>query len=133
MVVPRFVRQALKNEPIQVYRDGQQSPCFVDVLDVTDAVSKLSEHPGAIGQVFNIGTDQEITILNLAKRVLELTGSSSTIQYLPYEEAYTSGFEDMRRRVPSIEKNAKLIGFAPRYSLDEILKRVISFERERLS
>jgi UDP-glucose 4-epimerase len=133
MVVPRFVRQALRNEPLQVYGDGQQSRCFVDVMDVTNAMIKLSEHPQAVGQVFNIGTTQEITILDLAKRVIELTGSSSSIQFVPYEDAYAPGFEDMRRRIPSIEKIGKLIGYSPRYSLDESLTRVIAYEREKLS
>jgi UDP-glucose 4-epimerase len=132
MVIPRFVRQALRNEPIQVYGDGQQSRCFGDMLDVTGAISKLSEHPNAVGQVFNIGSTQEITILDLAKRVKELTESSSSIQFLLYEEAYAPGFEDMRRRVPSIEKVGHLIGYTPHYSLDDTLKRVISFEKEKL-
>ena len=132
MVVPRFVRQALRNEPITVYGDGQQSRCFADVADVVSAVIKLSQHPGAIGQVFNIGATEEITIHDLAKKVIELTQSASGITFIPYDEAYAPGFEDMRRRVPSIEKVRSLIGYQPRHSLEQTLLRVIEFERQCL-
>jgi UDP-glucose 4-epimerase len=132
MVVPRFVQQALRGEPLLVYGDGQQSRCFADVADIVEAVSALAEHPGAVGQVFNIGSTQEISILALAQRVIDLTGSTSTIQLLPYEEAYAPGFEDMRRRVPSIDKIHQLIGYQPHYSLDDTLQRVIAYEREQL-
>jgi UDP-glucose 4-epimerase len=132
MVVPRFVRQALRGEPIQVYGDGQQSRCFADVLDVVEAVVKLAEHPEAIGNVFNIGATEEISIGDLAKKVIEQTGSQSEIVRVPYEEAYAPGFEDMRRRVPSIEKIQKLIGYKPRYSLKETLQRVIEYERTQM-
>ena len=129
MVVPRFVRQALRGEPITVFGDGEQSRCFGDVADVTEAVVKLMEHPGAVGQVINIGSTQEVTMNQLAKMVLALTGSRSEIVYVPYAQAYAPGFEDMRRRVPSLNKIQKLIGYLPKYSLEQILKRVIAYER----
>jgi UDP-glucose 4-epimerase len=132
MVVPRFVRQALRDEPISVYGDGEQSRCFADVSDVVGAVVKLAEHPQAISQVFNIGSTQEVSILGLAERVIALTGSRSEIQFIPYEEAYAPGFEDMRRRVPCLDKISNLIGYAPRHSLDDTLRRVIAYEREQL-
>ncbi len=132
MVVPRFVRQALRGEPITVYGDGRQSRCFADVADVTGAVAQLVETPAAIGQVFNIGSTEEVTILELAERVLALTGSPSEIRMVPYDEAYAPGFEDMRRRVPAIRKLAKLIGYAPSCTLDDTLQRVIAYERGQL-
>ncbi len=132
MVVPRFVRQALRDEPITVFGDGQQSRCFADVADVVSAVIKLSQHPDAIGQVYNIGATEEITIHDLAKKVIALTESGSEITFTPYDEAYAPGFEDMRRRVPSIEKVCELIGYEPKYSLERTLNRVIEYERQRL-
>jgi UDP-glucose 4-epimerase len=132
MVVPRFVRRALRNEPLQVYGDGKQSRCFADVADICEAIVKLAHHPQAVGGVFNIGNTQEITIRELAERVISLTGSSSTIEHVPYDEAYAPGFEDMRRRAPSIDKIRALIGYRPRYSLEDALKRVIEYERTRL-
>ena len=132
MVVPRFVRQALRGQAITVYGDGQQSRCFGDVDDVVGAITRLAENPGAIGQVFNISNTEEITIRDLAERVIVLTGSASTIQYVPYDEAYAPGFEDMQRRVPSLEKINRLTGYEPRHSLDDILQRVIAYEKDRL-
>ena len=132
MVVPRFVRWALRDEPLQVYGDGQQTRCFADVADVVLAVAQLAEHPNAVGQVFNIGATQEISIHRLAERVIALTNSRSEIVLVPYEQAYAPGFEDMRRRAPDLSKIHQLIGYAPRCSLDEILERVIAFERTRL-
>jgi UDP-glucose 4-epimerase len=132
MVVPRFVRQALANQPITVYGDGMQSRCFSDVSDVVEALSGLVEHPAAVGQVYNIGNTEEVTILELAKRIIALSGSHSGIQFVPYDQAYEPGFEDMRRRVPSIEKIHRLIGFQPRCSLDEILQRIIAYERAHM-
>ena len=132
MVVPRFVRQALRNEPLTVYGDGQQSRCFGDVADVSGAIMGLMNHPGAVGEVFNIGNTQEVTVTELAEMVIALTGSQSTIHYIPYEEAYAPGFEDMRRRVPSIDKIAALIGYKPQYGLDSILRRVIEYERTQM-
>jgi UDP-glucose 4-epimerase len=132
MVVPRFVRQALRDEPITVYGDGQQTRCFADVADVTEAISRLALHPDAIGQVFNIGATEEVTIQELAERIIELSDSKSEIVFVPYDEAYAPGFEDMRRRVPSIERIHQLIGYSPKFSLDDTLNRVIDFERTRM-
>jgi UDP-glucose 4-epimerase len=132
MVVPRFVRQALKGEPLEVYGDGQQSRCFGHVADVVRAIGLLAEHPDAVGQVFNIGSTEEVTILELARRVIALTGSTSEIRFIPYDQAYAPGFEDMRRRVPSIEKIGRLVGFQPTYSLNQILESVIAYEQRNL-
>ncbi|MFC2043372.1 GDP-mannose 4,6-dehydratase [Chloroflexota bacterium] len=129
MVVPRFVRQALLGQPLTLYGDGQQSRCFADVADVTCAVVKLMDHPSAVGSVYNIGSTEEITIHDLAKRIITLTNSASEIQYIPYDHAYAPGFEDMQRRVPSLEKINRLIGYEPQYPLDNILKRVIDYEK----
>lgn len=132
MVVPRFVRQALRDEPITVYGDGEQSRCFADVADVVEAIFKLAEHPKAVGEVFNVGSTQEISIKNLAERIKSLTNSRSEIVFIPYEDAYAPGFEDMRKRIPSIEKVSNLINYAPKYSLDDTLQRVIAHERQQL-
>lgn len=129
MVVPRFARWALNNQVIQVYGDGKQSRCFCDVHDVSIAVAQLAEHPQAVGQVVNIGSEEEVTILELAQRVIEITGSQSTIELLPYDQAYAPGFEDMRRRVPSVQKLRSLIGFQPQYTLADSLRRVIEWEQ----
>ncbi len=133
MVIPRFVRQALSNEPITIYGDGEQSRCFADVADIIGAIYKLSSHPSAVGQVFNIGSTEEVTIRELAERVITVTGSQSQIIYVPYEEAYAPGFEDMRRRVPDLEKVYQLIGYEPTFSLDDTLKRVVDFERQQIN
>ncbi|MGD2158670.1 MAG: GDP-mannose 4,6-dehydratase [Anaerolineales bacterium] len=132
MVVPRFVRQALRGDPLTVYGDGQQSRCFADVTDVIWAVDELAQHPQAVGQVFNIGSTEEITILELADRIIDLTGSNSEIQFIHYEDAYAPGFEDMRRRVPSIDKIAELIGYQPKINLDDTLQRVIAYEKNSI-
>lgn len=129
MVVPRFVRRALAGEPIQVYGDGQQSRCFADVEDVVRAICLLADAHDAVGQVFNIGTTAEITILDLARKVKALTGSLSEIVFVPYDQAYGQGFEDMRRRVPDISKIRQWVGFEPRISLDETLQRIIAYAR----
>jgi UDP-glucose 4-epimerase len=132
MVLPNFVRQALANEPITVFGDGTQSRCFGYVGDVVDALGKLVRTEAAIGQVFNIGSSEEVTINQLAERVRKITGSKSEIVRVSYEKAYEEGFEDMPRRVPSLEKIGKLIGYRPKTSLDEIIQRVAEFERARL-
>jgi UDP-glucose 4-epimerase len=132
MVLPRFVRQALSGEPITIYGDGEQSRCFADVADIIEATVKLASHPGAVGQVFNIGSTEEVTIRELAERVIAATGSQSKVVYVPYEEAYAPGFEDMRRRVPDLAKIHQLIGYEPRFSLDETIQRVILYEREHI-
>jgi UDP-glucose 4-epimerase len=132
MVLPRFVRQALLSDPITIYGDGAQSRCFADVADIIDATVRLSEDSRAVGQVFNIGSTEEVTICELAERVIAATGSQSKIVYVPYEEAYAPGFEDMRRRVPDLDKIYHLIGYKPRYTLDETLQRVIVYERDQI-
>jgi UDP-glucose 4-epimerase len=129
MVIPTFVRQALEGKPLTVFGDGQQSRSFCHVKDVVGALIGLAEHPDAVGQVFNIGGTDEITIRRLAERIIELTGSRSTIQTVPYDAAYEEGFEDMQRRVPDVTKLNNLIGFAPRYSLDATLRSVIEHEK----
>lgn len=124
MVLPNFVKRALDNAPIEVYGDGQQSRCFCDVRDTVEALLRLLPLQKAIGEVVNIGNTEEITIENLAKTVKQRTNSSSAIQYVPYDKAYEPGFEDMMRRVPSIDKLDTLTGFRPRTSLAEIIDRV---------
>jgi UDP-glucose 4-epimerase len=131
MVVPTFVQQALAAEPITVFGDGTQTRCFTDVSDVVWALTSLPRRPEAVGGVFNVGNTQEVSILQLAERVKALTGSSSPIVSVPYDEAYEAGFEDMPRRVPDIGKIAALIGYQPRVDLDETLRRVIEFYRAR--
>jgi UDP-glucose 4-epimerase len=130
MVVPRFVRQALDGQPITVYGDGRQSRCFCNVSDVARALIDLMliGEP-AFGEVFNIGSREEITMIGLAERVRELTGAPVEIVRVPYEEAYEQGFEDMRRRVPTTEKVGALIGWAATRSLDDTLREVIAFHR----
>jgi len=131
MVIPNFVRQALAGESITVFGDGLQTRSFSHVADVVGAVLKLVVEPKAIGQVINIGNTQEITMRALAERVRELSGSSSPIKLIPYDEAYESGFEDMPRRVPDLTKIEGLIGYRPRYSLDDILAQVIEYFRNK--
>jgi UDP-glucose 4-epimerase len=133
MVIPNFVRQALRDETITVYGDGSQSRCFTHVNDVVGALMKLIEHPQAVGEVYNIGSQQEVTILELAERIRELTGSRSDIVFLPYEEAYEEGFEDMLRRVPDLAKAQRMVGYEPTYTLDEILLSVIDYHRVKLA
>ena len=130
MVVPRFVRQALDGEPITVYGDGRQSRCFTDVEDAVRATLALSLAPNAVGEVFNIGTTHELTIQELAERVRALAGSVAPIRFVPYEEAYQPGFEDLRRRVPDIRKAERVAGYQPRVPLDETLHRVIAHLRD---
>jgi UDP-glucose 4-epimerase len=129
MVIPNFVRQALAGEPITVFGDGTQSRSFTHVADVVQALMKLVKEPKAIGQVINIGNTGEISIMKLAERVRELSGSASSIKLVPYDEAYESGFEDMPRRVPDLSKVTALIGYKPRFSLDDILVQVIEYFR----
>ena len=131
MVVPRFVHAAIKNEPIQVHGDGTQSRCFGHVYDIVEGLTKLLQAPNCFGQVINLGNSEETSIKQLADRAIELTGSSSEIQLVPYEEAYGEGFEDMQRRVPSLDKAKQLIGYQPTRSLDDIINDVADeFRRE---
>ncbi|MCW8131845.1 MAG: GDP-mannose 4,6-dehydratase [Planctomycetota bacterium] len=122
MVLPNFCRQALTGQPITVYGDGKQRRCFCHVSDAVGALARLLAQPDARGQVVNVGADREISIGGLAERVKELTRSASAVQYIPYEQAYRDGFEDMERRVPCLEKAARLIGYAPRHSLDDCIR-----------
>jgi len=131
MVIPNFVRQALAGEPITVFGDGTQSRSFTHVADVVHALLKLVREPKAIGQVINIGNTGEISMLKLAERVRELSGSKSPIKLVPYDEAYESGFEDMPRRVPDLSKLTALIGYRPRFTLDDILSQVIEYFRKK--
>jgi UDP-glucose 4-epimerase len=131
MVLPTFVRQAIAGKPITVFGDGTQSRSFTYVGDVVDALLRLASEPRAIGQVFNIGNVEEISIRELAERVKTLTGSTSPITYVPYDEAYEAGFEDMPRRVPDITKLHALIGYEPRLALDDIIRTVVEHIRQR--
>ena len=130
MVVPTFIKQALTGQPITIHGDGRQSRCFAHVSDIVRALVALMDHPGAVGEVFNIGSNEEVTISALAERVKTLANSDSEIVTVPYEQAYGEGFEDMPRRVPDIGKVERLIGYRPTKSLDEILMSVIEFFRD---
>lgn len=132
MVVPRFVRQALQGEPLTVYGDGTQTRCFCHVTDVCGALMKLVDDPNAVGQVFNIGNPHEVSVLDLAKRVIELTNSSSPIAFVPFNEAYGEGFEEIMRRVPDIAKARFRIGFNPSRTLDDVICDVAD-ERTRMT
>lgn len=125
MVLPNFIKQAMSGEPITVYGDGTQSRCFTWVGDVVDTLIKLAHHPGAIGEVFNIGSEDEISINDLAMLVKEVVNSPSEIVHVPYDEAYESGFEDLRRRVPDISKIRNLIGYKTTKSIREIINMVV--------
>lgn len=127
MVMPRFIEQALKNESLTIYGTGKQSRCFLHVRDAVGALIRLMEEPKAVGEVFNIGSQEEITIEQLARQIIQITKSNSKVNYIPYEEAYEEGFEDMQRRIPDITKINKLIGFKPTYTLPEIIKDIINY------
>ncbi|MBI4342349.1 MAG: GDP-mannose 4,6-dehydratase [Candidatus Omnitrophica bacterium] len=129
MVIPRFVSQALAGSPLQVHGNGKQSRCFLHVRDVVEALIGLIEHPRAVGEVFNIGSQEEITIEALAERVIALTGSASRVERIPYGEAYEEGYEDMPRRVPDITKVQQLIGFRPTMTLEQIIRSVVDSQR----
>jgi UDP-glucose 4-epimerase len=131
MVIPRFVRQALSGEPITVYGDGKQTRCFCNVRDVVAAILLLLEHPGAEGQVFNIGSQEEIGMRTLADMVKARTSSSSEIRAVPYDQAYDGGFEDMRRRVPDIHKIQLATGWSPKIPLAQTLDEIIAYFRSR--
>jgi UDP-glucose 4-epimerase len=127
MVVPRFVSSALKNEPLSVYGSGEQIRCFCHVDDAVRALLLVIDSDKAVGEVFNVGNNQQITIMELAKKVIELTGSSSTIEKIAYENAYPEGFEDMQRRVPDISKIKQVLGWSPEINLDQIIKDIAAF------
>ena len=126
MVLPSFAAQALRNEPLTVYGSGEQSRCFGHVKDAVEAVIRLIHAPEAVGQVFNIGNDEEVTILELAKRVRSAANSQSEIRFVPYAEAYAEGFEDMMRRVPDVTKLERAVGFRPRTPLATIIDDVLA-------
>jgi len=132
MVVPRFICKALRGEPIEIYGSGEQSRCFCNVSDVVVALQKLIECDNAVGEVINIGNQESISINDLAKRILQITGSDSIIRHLSYEEAYGRPFDDLMVRIPDLSKAARLIGYAPKRTLDETLREIIEFEREHL-
>lgn len=127
MVIPTLVKQALAGRPLTVYGTGKQTRCFAYVGDVVQALMKLMEHPDAVGEVFNIGSTEEVSIDTLAERIRAIAGSESEIVHVPYDEAYEEGFEDMPRRVPDTAKVRDLIGFTPRTTLDQIIREVVSY------
>jgi UDP-glucose 4-epimerase len=133
MVIPTFVKQALSSRPITVYGTGEQTRCFGFVRDVVGALAGLMDKDEAVGEVFNIGSNEEVSIMELARRVRELTGSDSEIVTVPYDEAYEEGFEDMPRRVPDITKVNKMVGFRPTVTLEQILQSVIEYYSGRQS
>jgi UDP-glucose 4-epimerase len=121
MVVPRFVQAALQNEPLTIYGDGEQTRCFAHVADIAGAIGRMLDTRECFGQVINLGNDREISINCLAQRTIALTHSRSEVCHIPYDEAYGPGFEDMQRRVPSLERARDLLGYEPRYGLEEII------------
>jgi UDP-glucose 4-epimerase len=127
MVVPRFVSAALKNEPLSVYGSGNQIRCFCHVLDAVRALLLVMDSDKAVGEVFNVGNNQQISIMELAKKVIELTRSSSSVEKIAYEKAYPEGFEDMQRRVPDISKINRVLGWAPEINLDQIIKDIAAY------
>jgi Nucleoside-diphosphate-sugar epimerases len=129
MVIPRLIRQALRNEPVTVFGDGRQTRCFAHVDDVVDALLRLLDEDAAIGETFNVGSAQEISILRLAEQITARCGSESPIRLVPYDEAYGPGFEDMQRRVPETAKLRALTGWVPKYSIDDVLSDAIAQAR----
>ena len=127
MVVPRFVTAALKNEPLSVYGSGDQIRCFCHVTDAVRGLLLVMDSDKAVGEVFNVGNNQQISIMELAKKVIEITGSKSTIEKIAYEKAYPQGFEDMQRRVPDISKIKQVLGWSPEINLDQIIKDIAAF------
>ena len=132
MVLPRFIQKALQDEPILVYGDGKQTRCFSYVGDVVHGTLLLADEPSAEGEVFNIGTDEEVSVLDLATRVKQVTGSRSEIEFVPFEQIYGSRFEDMLRRVPDLNKIRAFVGYEPRCSLDSLLEVTTDFYRHQL-
>ncbi len=125
MVIPRLARQAVAGEPLSVYGDGTQSRCFCHVSDVVDGLLGLLDHPDAVGEVFNIGSQEEVSVLSLAERIIDRAASTSSVELIPYDQAYPAGFEDMQRRVPNIDKIGALTGWEPTRSLDDILTETV--------
>jgi UDP-glucose 4-epimerase len=131
MVVPTFVKQALAGRPLTVHGDGRQARCFTHVGDVVRTLVQLADHPDAVGQVFNVGSDTEVTIVELARQVRQETGSRSEIRFVPYRQAYGQDFEDVARRVPDTTKVRTLLGFRPTHTLRDILRAVIAYQRDQ--
>lgn len=131
MVVPTFIRQAMTETPLTVFGDGRQSRCFCWVGDVVTAMLKLSDHPEAVGRVFNIGSNEEVAITDLAEKVISITGSRSRIEHIPYDQAYDVGFEDMSRRVPDLRRIRELIGFRPTINLDAMIRAIAAWMRDQ--
>ena len=129
MVIPRLVSQALEGEPLTVYGDGRQTRCFCHVTDAVDALVRLLGEPHADGEIFNVGSTEEVSILELAHRVIDAVGSSSEVRLVPYDEAFPEGFEDMRRRIPDIRKIGSVVGWRPRRTLDELIADVVADAR----
>lgn len=127
MVLPKFIKAALLDQPLIVYGSGKQTRCFADVSDVINAFVKLMDKPECQGEVFNVGTTESISIENLAQKVKTLCNSKSRIEYMSYEDAFEEGFEDMMNRMPSLEKIRQFIGYEPQYTLDEIIKRMLDY------
>ena len=127
MVVPRFISAALMNEPLSVYGSGDQIRCFCHVSDAVRALLLVMDSDKSVGEVFNVGNNQQISIMELAKKVIEITGSKSTIEKIAYEQAYPQGFEDMQRRVPDISKIKQVLGWSPEINLDQIIKDIAAF------
>jgi UDP-glucose 4-epimerase len=133
MVIPRFVERALANGPLEIHGDGTQTRCFCHVQDTVRALVALMDKPTTSGEIYNVGSQERIRILDLAKRVLEATGSSSELEFIPYDRVYGQGIEDMFHRIPSIDKVAAAIGWGPERTLTEILADVIAFTRTDLA
>ncbi len=133
MVMPSLVRQALLGQDITVFGDGSQTRCFTHVSDAIRALTALEQHPSSVGEIYNIGSDEEVAILQLAQRIKTLTESDSRIAFLPYDEAYEEGFEDMRRRVPDLSKIKELIGCEPKFLLDDVIMSVIEYQRVKMA
>lgn len=129
MVVPRFIQQAIAGQPITIYGNGYQTRCFGYISDVTDALVKLAGHPKAAGHIFNLGSDEEITIKDLAQRVKNMVGSKSKIIFVPYEKIYGQNFDDMARRKPDLSMIKKIIGYEPKVSLEGSLKKIIDYSK----
>lgn len=132
MVIPRFVKAALSGEPLNIYGSGKQSRCFAHVLDIIDGMTALVEDTTSYGNIYNIGSTEEISIENLAVKIKEMAGSCSEIKYIPYEEAYGQAFDDMKRRIPCLGRIQQQVGYKPRISLDEMLKRIIDYFRKEI-
>ncbi|MDR4499612.1 MAG: GDP-mannose 4,6-dehydratase [Candidatus Scalindua sp.] len=130
MVIPRFVEAALNGEPLNIYGNGKQARCFANVLDIIDGMTSLVNDSASYGNVYNIGSTEEISIEDLAVKIKEMTGSSSEIKYIPYEVAYGQAFDDMNRRIPCLDRIEQQVGYKPKISLDETLKRIIDYFRE---